>query len=510
VSQAPYKFTDRRSSSGYVAANNFLIKAATQNTDRAAIPMLDRDFHRNVSNIGRRTLMSISRYLFWNFPAIQGAVLEQANLAVSSFIPQYYGRDKKGFGNDAENWLFEWHKIFDIEGAPYDYDTLVQHLIIADLVDGDIGVILTETPDGYPMIQVIPAHLIGGRNLDKIVVGGPYDGATMIDGIIVDEYTRPIAARIFNDDTYASTVFTDVSMRNMILSFWPIVRGQKRGIPSLVSAMFDWQDVAESRQFELVAQKVASALYLIENNETGDIDESKAIFAQSATFDADTGAKTANAKEKLTGEIRRYRAGSGSKIEAFRADRPTGNQQAFEDRIVRSAFSGMEWSFDFCLDPSHVGGAPMRVIVEKINRVIEKRQKLVSKVCRRVDGYGLAKASKRSELPTDPDWWMWEYQPPARMTADAKYESDIDIQEMRNGIKTRKEACGRRGQYWEDVDAQRMIEVRSDLQRAKDLATEFDISIQEAIILLSAPTPNGNLPMPPPEEEPAPVPAASE
>ena len=505
MSQAAYKFIDRRSSSGYVAQSNALVRAATQNTDRKTIPMLDRDFHRNVSNLGRRTLMSISRYLFWNFPALQGAVLEEANLAVSSFIPQYYGSDKKGggFGDKAENWLFEWHKIMDIEGPPYDYDILVQHLIIADLVDGDMGVILTENADGYPLIQVIPSHLIGSRTIDRVAVGGQYDGAPIIDGIIVDDYTRPLAARIYRDDNFYSSSFTDVSFRNLILSFWPIVRGQKRGIPSLVSAMFDWQDVAERRQFEQTAQKIASAIYLIEQTEEGDVDEAKRVLKSPPVFDA-TGAKTANAVEKIGGEIWRYRAQSGSKAEAFRSDRPTSGQQAFEDSIVRSAFAGMEWSFDFCLDPSRVGGAPMRVIVEKINRVIEKRQKMVAKVCRRIDGYGLSKAIKRDELPSDPEWWKWEYQPPARMTADAKYESDIDIQEVRFGIKTRKEACGRRGQYWEDVDAQRLAEVRADLTRARALATEFDISIQEAIILLNPPTPNGNLPQPPPDEVDAP------
>jgi capsid protein len=508
--QAAYKFTDRRSSSGYISQSNSLIRSATQTTERKNIPMLDRDFHRNVSNLGRRTLMSISRYLFWNFPAIQGACLEQANLAVSSFIPQYYGRDKAGFGNEAENWLFEWHKNMDLEGAPYDYDNLIQHLIIADLVDGDIGLYLTESPEeaGKPLVQVIPGHLIGSRNHQNVVIGGEHDGATIIDGIIVDSYTRPIAARIYRDDNFASHEFTDVSFRNLILNFWPLVRGQKRGIPSLVSAIFDWQDVQESRQFELVAQKVAAAIYLLENNETGDIDESKAVMGSLATYD-DTGAKTANATEKLTGEIRRFRAGSGSKIEAFRSDRPTSNQQMFEDRIVRSAFCGMEWSFDFCLDPSNVGGAPMRVIVDKINRTIEKRQKMVGKVCRRFDGYALSKAIERKEVRPDPDWYMWEYQPPARLTADAKYESDIDIQEVRFGLKTRKEACGRRGTYWEDVDAQRLAEVRADLTRAKDLAKEFDISIQEAIVLLNPPTPNGNLPMPPPEETEAPPHAAA-
>ena len=42
---------------------------------------------------------------------------------------------------------------------------------------------------------------------------------------------------------------------------------------------------------------------------------------------------------------------------------------------------------------------------------------------------------------------------------------------------------------------QRFQEVHADLTRAKSLADEFNIPIQQAIVLLNPPTPNGNLPM---------------
>src|SRR5437867_2550151 len=96
---------------------NTLIHGATQNPQRTVIPFLDKDTHRTVSNFGRRTLMSLGRWLFWNFPAISGAILEQALFASENFQPQFYG-DDKDWGDQAEAWLLEWEKICDIQGWP--------------------------------------------------------------------------------------------------------------------------------------------------------------------------------------------------------------------------------------------------------------------------------------------------------------------------------------------------------------------------------------------------------
>jgi len=49
---------------------------------------------------------------------------------------------------------------FRFQGPPFDFESYTQNLIIGVLVDGDVATLLTETVDGYPMIQVIPGHRI--------------------------------------------------------------------------------------------------------------------------------------------------------------------------------------------------------------------------------------------------------------------------------------------------------------------------------------------------------------
>ena len=188
------------------------------------------------------------------------------------------------------------------------------------------------------------------------------------------------------------------------------------------------------------------------------------------------------------GTIQYLKAKSGAKIEAFGYDRPGTGSREFLKTTLRDAFRGTEWDMFFSLDPQSVGGAPMRVIVEKINSVLAKRRRLVRKCCLRVDGFALAKFMKLGLLPWDDDWFMWDYQGPGDVTADKKYDSDVDIQEIGHGIGTRKASCARRGLYLETVDDQREAEADSDLTRAGRLAAKHGVTIQEALAVLRPPS----------------------
>lgn len=498
-----YKFTDRRGTNSYTA-NNRLIGAARQQLDRKRLHPADKDFHRNISALGRRTLMTAGREAFWNIPAVQGMVLEQANLAVSTFIPQYYGANK-AWGAQAEDWLYQWHKIGDVAGAPNDFESWVFGMIVAQIVDGDEGYLLTgNDPDqGYPMWQRIPAHRI--YSYDYVVVGGEFDGARLIDGCIVNDYGRVIGYRVNDEEPLgAATInYRDISTRDMGLTFFPLFPGQLRGLSLLASSLFNFKDSIEFDRFEMLAQKVFASQTIIEQNETGDVDSAKALVTLQPTYDT-SGNQTAPATQYLDGgEYRYFKANTGSKLEAFAWDRPAAAAQNFQERKIRDAFRGTEWDSFFSLDPQAVGGAPMRVIVAKINQVLKKRRKTVEKACNRVDGYGISKAIKLGDLPEDVDWWKWEYQGPGDVTADAKYDSDVGLQETAQGFSTRKIQAAKRGQYWEELDKQREAEARSDLQRAQRLATEFKITIQEALVILRPPTPSGQLPQPAPEPAPA-------
>lgn len=470
-----YTINDRRGqSSGW--AGDEMIRASRQTYDRRVIQNLGNDFHRNVSAFGRRTLMTLGRWLFWNFPALRGAILEQANLAVSTFLPQYKGRNK-AWGEQAEAWLNDWHRIMDVSGWPYDYNTYVQHLIVSPLIDGDVATLLTEGNDGYPFIQVIPAHRID-CNEEKVSTG-PYVGMKVVDGLIVDDYGRVVAHRLIAGEGYR-----DVPASDIFLTFTPDQPGQLRGVSGVASAAFDWMDTAEIRKFELLAQKAFSSQTIIEHNEAGEADPTFEIVSGNAQFNAD-GTKSTPSVQTLDGGTYRYfKAGTGSKLEAFDWNRPNQNSREFMETIVRDAFRGAEMDAFFSLDPKSIGGAPMRVIVERVNATLRKRRRQVEKACRRVDGWAIAKAMKRGDLPWDDDWFKWEFQGPGDITADRKYDSDVDLQEISAGIGTRKGAIARRGEYIEEVDAQRVAEVSSDLDAAKGLSDKYGISILQAMQLL--------------------------
>lgn len=485
---AGVKITPKHKPTSVFVGGNRMVRAANISYDRKWTPSLATDFHRNISACGRRALMTIGRWLYWNFPALQGAILEQANLAVSSFIPQSMAADK-AWAQKAEDWLYEWHKIMDVAGWPYDYGTFLQCQVIQPMVDGDVFTLLTETDEGFPLIQLLPAHRID-CDLDT-VRGGEYDGKRCVDGVITDDLGRALAYRT---PLEGDNEFRDIPAKDIFPTFAPSSPGQVRGVSALASSALDWQDAAEIRRFELIAQKAFASQTIVEHNESGEADEASAIVT-AGTFVS--GARTSPDQQTLDGgTIRYFKAGMGAKLEAFDWDRPNQNAREFIDTIVRDAFRGAEMDSLFTLDPKSVGGAPMRVIVERLNAVLEKRRRQVEKACRRVDGYAISKAIKLGLLPENPDWWRWEYQGPGNVTADRKYDSDVDLQEIMQGIGTRKEAIARRGGYIEEVDEQRENEARSDLQRAQRLAKEFGITIQEALVVLRPPTASGQLPTP--------------
>ena len=275
MSTPPITFLEKKWAGA--AANN-LVVSATQTPDRKNVQMLDRDTHRTITPYGRRTLMTLGRWLYWNSSTVRGTINDMADLAVQSYIPQFEGTDQ-AWGTQVENWLFEHDKICDVRGWPFNMSSYRKNLVRGVLIDGDVATMLTRNADGYPLIQVFPAHRIGSRSGLNFVQGGTYDGARMIDGVILDTIGRPMAYRVQNDGVNDNE-FVDVPARDMFLSYLVETPDQVRGISSLGASCFDWQDIADARRFELIAQKLASSVGLIETNETGTADRTKKMLTR--------------------------------------------------------------------------------------------------------------------------------------------------------------------------------------------------------------------------------------
>jgi hypothetical protein len=492
----PLTYLERKRLAGW-SNSNHLVTGATQTNDRQRIQLLDKDTHRTITPHGHKTLMTIGRWLYWNVSAVRGYINEMADLAVESCVQQFEGEDQS-WGEPVEQWMREHDKVCDVRGWPFNMATWRKNLVRWSLVDGGIFTIQTENEDGYPMIQTIPQHRVGSKPGLVFVQGGAYDGARIINGRIVNEYGRVIAYRVMGEDGEYGADFRDISARDMFESYIPSSADQCFGISELGASCFDWQDVKSARDFELISQKLAASIGLIETNETGEADKAKKIMQEGTRFSTSSaGTPTplaTTATETFDGvSVRYHRAGSGSKLEAFKADRPTANQQAFQSEVIREAMYGMGWSVDYSYNPTKIGGAPLRVVVDRLNRKLGVlREYLVKPAQVRIDGWRVAKVMDNPErtdkklvlFPFNKDWWRWSYQWPAVLTADAKYNSDVDMQERRSGMKTLAKAAGERNEYWRDLRDQTQKETDDLLTRAHQLSTKHKISIETALTLL--------------------------
>lgn len=481
----PIKINDRRGVGGYYYSRQ-LIDAAQATTARRQRTNFDVDHSSLVNDWDRKKLLSIGRDLFENFPTVKGVVNEMAMLAVGTYIPQFEGQDKE-WGRLAENWLYEHDRIADYRGWPHNMASLTELLVTATLRDGETFVLLTEGQNNYPLFQTIPAHRVGSRTMTASPL--PFGAAVERDGVYLSEYDRALGYHVLGDK---SDQDVNVSAESMLAVFNPLYADQFRGISPLGCAAIDWQDVGESRRFELLAQKRAAGIALIEKNETGTADAP--MILSEGTEGSCTAAPIppVYSEEILGGEARYFRAGSGSSLEALISDRPTSNQREFAADIIRHCIYALGWSIDFSLDPRRVGGAPARIIVDKINRTLRSlRERLVAPVRRRMDGYRIAKAIKLGLLPANDEWYKWAYQGPSRITADEKYSCDVAVIELGQNLTTYQDECAKRGAWWEEVQDGNIAAMKRLKERCEQEGVDPNLVLQLS--------PNGGLPQKPVE-----------
>lgn len=500
MAETPYKFIDRRGKdSGFrhfgYAANGQFTHAVRQSAKREQPKPYDKDAASLVPSYDRRQLMRIGRSLWQNCSVVQSALRQMSQISTATITPQFDGEDKE-WGTMAEAWLHENDRWIDIRGWPYCMSVIDRLIVLAIIRDGDIGQLLTEDEQGNPKVQLIPAHRIGSRSgSSDLIKGGPFAGATIIDGVILGDSWNALGYRVLGDTEAQDRDFSVNDMRLHFKPYWP---DQIRGYSELGAASIDIQDDQDARRFELIAQKVMASRALIEKNETGLPSQGARIVSgyegvEAADSPDGVAMHPVYGEELNGGETTYFRAGSNSTLDVLVGDRPTSNQQAFSAETVRRALNGIGWSVDYALDPTKAGGANMRVVVENINDTVDQiRREIVVPIRKWIDGYRISKGTKNGRLPFNAEWWRWEYQFAQRKTADRKYDSEVDIEEMRAGISTLRDVCARRGNWPEDVVKQKEIEATMQLEAAERLSKRFGIPIESALDRLGMLTPNGS------------------
>lgn len=476
-----YRIIDRRGSGSqparrFLAQTNNLYPAATPNTDRRSVPSLDYDGYNLVTPTGRKNLLTSGRRLMASNSVVRGAVNDMVRLSASNYRLHFFTSDDD-WNKAAEDLILGHDMICDSRGPGYSMRTITEFLAKGPTVDGDVGVIKYFTPSGYPMFQVVPSHRINSPSGigSGEMVGGRYAGMRYIDGVVVNEYLRPMAylVQMGSDNSYSAEVVA-IPAVDMFINYVPEYPDQVRGFSQLGASIFDWQDVQDTRRFDLIGRKARASRAMIIHNETGEADETQRMLDGSR--DITDNQLVSMSKETLEGgTIEYYKASIGAKIESIPDDRPSTNGMEFDRTITRDALAGIGWSYDFAIDPTKAGGAQMRVVIEKVNRTIAHIQRTLIEPARRLmDNWRINVFMQRGDLPFNDEWMKYRYQVPAKLTADAKYQSQVDITEYAAGFTTHERIAANRSSNWEDDQDQKAREIK----RAMGLAESMGIPVE--------------------------------
>jgi len=400
---------------------------------------LTRDKFDNARNAGRM--------LYNDFVVCRGLVREISRFVGSKLATSYTG-DDEDWGDEATAYLQRNNRALDIRGRGYNADRLRLDIIIRLIVDGEVGIMPTRAKStGAPKIQLITGDYLGTNSSDSMYSSGVLRSSVgTVQGYVVGGQ--------------------EISTDDLIWLTLPGFEYGGRGLSPLGLARFEWNDVNKFHQYELLAQRLFSSRAIKVSNAGGE------AMLPGATTSAITTDDEVVYEEYAPGGVEYFK--SNHDIEAFDwGQRPSQNTQAFFSRMLAWCFYDLGWDLDFSLEQRNTGGASIRVSSDRTrNTARHYFDHIIRRTMERVDGYRLAVAVKLGKLPepdsTD-DLFSWAYAGGMLVTADRKYQAEVDKMELENGLTTREEIASNRQQSYEDIRTQRAREQLGEIEDRAEL-----------------------------------------
>jgi len=421
----------------------------------ALIPMSDR-----------KTLAALSRRLVFNQGPAKEAIRQKASYSIGqAWNPIYNGADAAA-GNEAASWLQNvWYPVCDVRGGGHDWREALETVSKCMDRDGEAFVLLTESKQGFPQLQMIPSYQIWSKD-DGMLESGAYRGLHIYDGVICNNRGRPVAYRVNHDQD--GKHFKDISSRDLIHVYDSDFPEQKRGFPAFSHALDDMKNSMTSTELETIRQNIVSSLYLVEKSPQGPDPDDPAW-----TGDIDTGDNEAVLYEQLAPGIRHISADQD--IDVVKHENPGAIWSDFQDRILRAAIVGIGWSYSLVWKSPGQGTAE-RAEVVRARKAVEARQKRLLYVAKRAATYALAKAaeSDRYDVTLPGNMLKWTFSLPERLSVDDGREARAMREAVEKGLCSEQEYQAFKGRDYENHVREQALAKVTRAKVAKEVSETND------------------------------------
>jgi len=473
----------------YSAPNRYA-HAAERNRSRGVVYQ-DRtgDIDKLIPAGDARAIRSLSSRLYTNVGVIKGAVDQKSRKSVGeSFLPTYSGESDMKDGKQISTFLRKvWFPNCNVKGGVFDWHKTLQLASIAIDRAGDEFWLKVIGKDGFPRIQVIPAHRVGSAGDYDKVSEGKFKGYRISDGIILNTEGRAVGYRILTGDRMES--FSDVDAANIIHIFDPDFSEQNRGVPKFTHALQDIAACLASTEDERIRQQLISRLHLTVFNETGGPDPDDPMNSVVSVTNPD-GTEGKRMVQPVPGGIVYHQAGTGEKMEQVKHEGPGDMWENFQDRMIRMSLAPV-WSYAIWKGSGQ--GTDTRMEVSKCRDFVVHRQRDLRRPALSALAWAYSVFQKGNRVPLLDHPFSWEFSKPPRLSVDDGRESKMEGEEWRDGRRNTDEIAEAKGMTSTELHYRRAYIVAERKVIARQVSEEiskasgYDITVEDREMCMMTP-----------------------
>lgn len=422
---------------------------ANQSDRRGYIYWPTLDPKRELDSYSRTELLRKSRWLRANFGLATRICTGLADL-IGYLTPMSISGDKEWDAIADDHWEERANEgaVVDCAGQ-FGINTMQIQLNKTAFGDGDVLPVLVKGSTDGIALAIYQAHQIcSPQTTDRL----------WIDGVKINKFRRHLAYGIRDDDGTVKTI----SANDALYYSHSDDLGRVRTPTILAHAVNHMQDISEILADVKLTIKVAAQLGLYMENATsnpGGHDGVRAL--QSALRDerVKEGDGTAENPEVTYKVEDLYQSNGGlanlpmgSKIGVIQDARPHPNQVALIEYLIRDICFGVGVAPDILWNISQLGGANSRIANADLDRWISCRLLRLKTWLKRFRAIWISHEIEAGRLPEPRGqalYWKATFLPQASLTADKGKVGRLNIELVKNHLRSLRTHYGEEGLNWE-------------------------------------------------------------
>lgn len=365
-------------------------------------------------------------------------------------------------GTRAENmmyreWWQNWCKQSDVTRRFHFVDQM-NHGVSGCLVQGDHGIIHHHNSDGTYQIQNVEGENIGNP---RQVVSGNND---VIRGVVLENGV-PVAYRIYRQTVSSQFIFVAEVPAAIFTHLNPVTRSDEYKAKTPFHAVLnDAHDLRRIEKAWMAKTQWGAYKTAVVNTPNGMSPMPSMDYLTPQADSVTRGRLQPMAPgETIYGE-------TGTTVQMVENTNPSEQEMEFMIVKLQQIAAALNLPLPYLYVMMGLPGTYTRLIGEWASRTFEDgpigQRWLQRTALDDIKNRALMSAILRDELPWVKNWSKGQWMFPARSSVDVGRESDANLKENAQGIRSMADICAEEGRYWDDVDQELEMEAESKIDRA--------------------------------------------